>query len=280
METILTLPEFILTISLVFGLCVGSFLNVVAWRLPKMLNNSWQQQAAQYLQLSPPEHERLSLSVPASHCPACQHRIRPWHNLPVLGWLLLRGRCFDCQARIAVRYPLVELATGLLSLATVWHLGASPESLWYLPLVWSLVVLFLIDFDHQLLPDSITLPLLWLGLLVSLLGHSVPLEQAVIGAMLGYGSLWSVYWAFKLLTGKDGMGFGDFKLFAALGAWFGWQALPMIILLSALAGAVIGLILSRVRQGQPMAFGPFLCVAAGIHLFFGDAIMSWYLGQL
>ncbi len=282
MNLLLT-PEWLLAISLILGLCVGSFLNVVAWRLPKMLEMGWQREAAAYLQLPEPAHERFNLSYPSSHCPKCQTPIRPWHNIPLLGWLMLVGKCAACGQRISMRYPLVEMTTGLLSLAVVWLLGASPQSLLYLPLVWALVVLFLIDFDTQLLPDIITLPLMWLGLLISLLGLGqlgVSLNEALWGAILGYGSLWSVYWLFKLATGKEGMGFGDFKLFAALGAWLGWQALPMVILLSALAGAVIGLILQRVRQGQPMAFGPFLCVAALIYLFFGDAIMAWYLGLL
>lgn len=270
--------------AIIVGGLVGSFLNVVAHRLPIMMKREWVAECAEIegakVSYSDSYPERFNVAVPASRCPKCESQIKPWFNIPVFGWLMLRGKCKDCQAPISARYPIVEGVTALLSAATVWQFGATLEGLFWLGFVWSLVALTLIDLDEMILPDKITLPLVWAGILWHLWSQTLPLEEVVIGAMAGYLSLWSIYWLFKLITGKEGMGYGDFKLFAAFGAWFGWEALPLIILLSAAAGAVIGIIQQRIRAGQPMAFGPYLCVAAIVYLFFGDAIMTWYLGSM
>lgn len=270
--------------AVIVGGLVGSFLNVVAHRLPIMMKREWVAECAEIdgakVSYSDSYPERFNVAVPASRCPKCKSQIKPWFNIPVFGWLMLRGKCKDCQAPISARYPIVEGVTALLSAATVWQFGATLEGLFWLGFVWSLVALTLIDLDEMILPDKITLPLVWAGILWHLWSQTLPLEEVVIGAMAGYLSLWSIYWLFKLITGKEGMGYGDFKLFAAFGAWFGWEALPLIILLSAAAGAVIGIIQQRIRAGQPMAFGPYLCVAAIVYLFFGDAIMTWYLGSM
>lgn len=270
----------LITLTLVLGLLVGSFLNVVALRLPAMMERDWRIEARQVLELPAVAEPPLSLTQPPSTCPRCQHRIRPWHNIPVIGWLWLRGRCADCAAPISPQYPLVELACGLLSAACAWRFGWGPELAAALVLTWSLLVLAVIDARTTLLPDSITLPLLWAGLLLALVPLQTSLSSAVIGAAAGYLSLWSVYWAFKLLTGKEGMGYGDFKLFAALGAWLGWQQLLLIILLSSVVGAVvgIGLILARNRgRDLQIPFGPYLAAAGWIALVAGDTITAAYL---
>ena len=243
------------------GLLIGSFLNVCISRLP----------------------QDLSVVSPRSHCPQCEHTIAWYDNIPVLSYLLLGGKCANCGAGISVRYPLVEAATGLLTLVLGFYFQVSPALLGAMLLTWALVTLTLIDLDHQLLPDDITLPLLWLGLLFNLGGTYVPLQDAVLGAMLGYLALWSVYWVFKLLTGKEGMGYGDFKLLAALGAWLGWASLPLIILLSSLVGAACGIALMLIkRRGKdiPIPFGPYLAAAGWIALVWGDAIMARYLGTV
>lgn len=266
----------------VLGLLVGSFLNVVIYRLPVMMQNAWVREAAEMAGEDESEQPRFDLIKPDSTCPSCGHRIRAWENIPVISYLVLGGKCSQCKTRISPRYPIIELTTGLLSLALAWQFGASVQTATLLVLFWALIALTMIDVDHQLLPDSITLPLLWLGLLLNLVNTFVTLEQAVIGAVAGYLSLWSIYWAFKLLTGKEGMGYGDFKLFAAFGAWFGWGALPLIILLSSLVGAVVGIALiafmGRERQ-IPIPFGPYLCGAALVYVFWGNAITAWYLGS-
>lgn len=272
----------------IFSLLVGSFLNVVIYRLPVMMKHQWALEVAEYnedeaqfetLTKTPP----FNLIKPDSTCPKCSHTIRAWENIPVISWLFLKGKCSQCKNGISVRYPIVELATAILSALVAYQLGWGLPAFSFIVFIWCLVTLTMIDFDTQLLPDSITLPLLWLGLLLNIGEVHTSLTNAVIGATAGYLSLWSVYWLFKLITGKDGMGFGDFKLFAAFGAWFGWQALPLIILLSSLVGAVIGIgmimILGRDRQ-IPMPFGPYLCGAALVYLFFGDSIMSLYLGTV
>ncbi len=272
----------LLATVLVLGLLVGSFLNVVIYRLPVMMQNAWAREAAEMAGEDEPEQPRFDLIKPDSTCPSCSHQIRAWENIPVISYLVLGGKCSQCKTRISPRYPIIELTTGLLSLALAWQFGASVQTAALLVLFWALIALTMIDVDHQLLPDSITLPLLWLGLLLNLGNTFVPLEQAVIGAVAGYLSLWSIYWAFKLLTGKEGMGYGDFKLFAAFGAWFGWGALPLIILLSSLVGAVVGIALiafmGRERQ-IPIPFGPYLCGAALVYVFWGNAITAWYLGS-
>lgn len=267
--------------ALLLGLCLGSFLNVVIRRLPKMLEREWQQQAAELRGETPSGHEaRFNLLTPGSHCPSCGHRLRAWENLPLLGWLLLRGRCAACGVRIPVRYPMVELITGLLCAAAVLQFGVSGAALGAVTLCCALVALTFIDLDTQLLPDDITLPLLWIGLGFNLFGVFTTLESAVIGAAAGYLSLWSIYWVFRLATGREGMGYGDFKLLAALGAWFGWQSLPAIIVLSSAVGAVVGIAMILARRharGAPIPFGPYLAGAGLLALYFA-APMSRQFG--
>ena len=273
-------PAFFTLTCTALGLIVGSFLNVVILRLPKMMEQGWQRDCCEVLDQPAPVQEPISLSHPGSHCPGCGVAIKPWQNIPVISWLVLRGRCAQCGMGISVRYPAVELITGVLSGLVAWQFGFGIEALSALALIWMLVALTGIDIDTQLLPDSITLPLLWLGLAVNLFAVWTPLSSAVIGAMLGYGSLWSVYWLFKLVTGKEGMGYGDFKLLGALGAWFGWQAVPLMILLSSFVGAALGIaILLSKRQGRdtPMPFGPYLAGAGLLTLFFGDTLITEYL---
>jgi leader peptidase (prepilin peptidase)/N-methyltransferase len=267
--------------ALILGLLVGSFLNVVVHRLPIMLRREWQSQAREVLELEAQAPATgYNLMVPASRCPHCDHKIRAWENIPVLSWLILRGRCSSCKAPISSRYPLVELATGLLSAWLVWHFGFTWQAGSMLVLTWGLIAMSLIDADHQLLPDALVLPLLWLGLLINSQGVFTGLTDALWGAVIGYLSLWSVYWIFKLVTGKEGMGYGDFKLLAMLGAWGGWQILPLTILLSSLVGAVLGVIMLRLRNadgGTPIPFGPYLAVAGWIALIWGDWITTTYL---
>lgn len=265
------------------SLCVGSFLNVVIYRLPVMMERQWRQEATALLAgndaETPEAAERFNLLVPRSRCPHCGHQISALENIPVISWLALRGRCKSCHNPISPRYPLVELATALLSLLVFLVLGPTVQALVAIPVTWALVALTMIDFDRQLLPDAITLPLLWAGLLVNLNGTFVPLPSAVIGAMSGYLLLWSVYWLFKLATGKEGMGYGDFKLLAAFGAWLGWTMIPLIVLLSSVVGAIIGLCYLAIRkESAPFAFGPYIAIAGFIALLWGKPLMQWYLG--
>ncbi|WP_337077253.1 A24 family peptidase [Aeromonas dhakensis] len=277
-----SLPWLYFSLVFLFSLMIGSFLNVVIHRLPIMLEREWQ---AEYLSYFNPEtqlqqEERYNLMVPRSACPHCGHAITAMENIPLLSWLWLKGRCRECLAPISARYPLVELLTALLSLVVAATFPPSWGLLAALLLTWVLVALTFIDLDKMLLPDQLTLPLLWGGLLFNLAGGFVPLADAVIGAMAGYLVLWSLYWAFKLLTGKEGMGYGDFKLLAALGAWLGWQALPIVLLLSSLVGAIIGIsliLLHNHHQGKPIPFGPYLAIAGWIALLWGDTITRWYL---
>lgn len=272
----------------IVGLLIGSFLNVVIYRIPAMMHRAWALEVAEFsddatLLEQLKREPAFNLVTPDSSCPQCGHKIRAWENIPLISWLMLRARCSACHKPISARYPAVELITAALSALVAWQFGWSVTSLCLIPLVWLLVILTLIDFDTQLLPDSLTLPLLWAGLLLNSQEIIVSLDRAVIGAAAGYLSLWSIYWLFKLLTGKDGMGYGDFKLFAAFGAWFGWTALPLIILLASLVGALVGLvmILSLGRDRQlPIPFGPYLCGAALVYIFWGQGIMDWYLGSL
>lgn len=264
------------------GLVVGSFLNVVVHRLPKMLDRGWRRECRALLEpgAAVADEPTYNLVTPGSHCPACGHRIRPWENVPVVSWLVLRGRCSACGTRISARYPVVESVAAVLAAAVAWRFGFGWACLGALVLTWSLVALTVIDIDHQILPDAITLPILWLGLLWSLSGDLVSTRDAVIGAMAGYLSLWSVYWAFKLATGKEGMGYGDFKLLAMLGAWLGWQCLPAVILLSAGVGAIVGIaliLLQRLGRDVPIPFGPYLAAAGWIALMWGDWINQAYL---
>lgn len=263
-----------------FGLVVGSFLNVVIHRLPIMLDRTWRRQCDELAGKPVPADAPYNLVVPRSQCPACGHRISAFENIPVLSYLVLKGKCAGCGTHISARYPIVELVTGVLSGVIAWRFGVNTAAAGALLLTWALIALTVIDYDHQLLPDNITLPLLWLGFVFNLGGTYVPIASAVLGAIAGYMSLWLVYQLFRLITGKEGMGYGDFKLFAVFGAWLGWQQLPLIILLSSFVGAVIGiagiLLLGRDRR-VPIPFGPFLCVAGWIALLWGDAITRAYL---
>jgi len=267
------------------GLCVGSFLNVVIHRLPKMMEQEWLAQCAELRgETVSPEAEPLSLAKPRSRCPACGHQITAIENIPLISYLLiLRGKCSGCHAQISPRYPIIEAVTGLLSAYIAWHFGPTLQAAGALALVWALIALSAIDLDTQLLPDSITLPLLWLGLAFNLWAAYTDLSSAIIGAMLGYLALWSVFWLFKLATGKEGMGYGDFKLLAALGAWLGWQMLPAIILLSSVVGATVGITLivaTHHGRNVPIPFGPYLAVAGVIALFWGTSITHSYLGLI
>lgn len=269
----------------VFGLMVGSFLNVVIHRLPKMMEQEWREQCASLDDPHPAagDHNRsaYNLVVPRSACPSCGHQISALENIPILSYLVLRGRCAQCKTRISPRYPLVEALTGIISAAVAWRFGFGWAAASGLLFAWALIALTFIDFDTHLLPDSITQPLLWLGLLVNFNATFAPLGSAVAGAVAGYLSLWSVYWLFKLVTGKEGMGFGDFKLLAAIGAWLGWQVLPLAILLSSLVGAVVGVALivfaGHGRQ-VPIPFGPYLAGGGLIALFWGQQLTQAYLG--
>jgi leader peptidase (prepilin peptidase) / N-methyltransferase len=265
------------------GLILGSFLNVVILRLPRMMEASWRHDCAELSgegQAPEDAAKRLTLSSPPSTCPACGHRIRAVENIPVLSYLVLRGRCSACGTAISPRYPIIEAATALLTLIVVAHFGLTWQGGAALALTWALIALAVIDYDTQLLPDSLTLPLLWLGLILSLFGLFADSQSSIIGAVAGYLSLWLVFHGFRLATGKEGMGYGDFKLLGMFGAWLGWQALPQIILLSAVTGAAIGigLILARRHEsGKPLPFGPYLATAGWISLLWGDQINAAYL---
>ncbi|SFM41721.1 prepilin peptidase [Marinobacter zhejiangensis] len=285
--SIFTSSPWLLYFIVVFvSLCIGSFLNVVIFRLPKMMEQDWLCQCEEFLEV--PEKQRASaqkitLSTPNSTCPSCGHEIKPWENIPVISYLMLGGKCSSCKTRISPRYPIIEALTALFSVFTVWLLGPTEAALWSLVLVWTLVALTMIDLDTQLLPDSMTLPLMWLGLILSYFGVMGDFNSAFWGAIAGYLSLWSVYWLFKLVTGKEGMGHGDFKLLAALGAWLGWQMLPVIILLSSVVGAVVGICLMVFRQHgreTPIPFGPYLAGAGLLALWFGEQLQAWWLGYL
>jgi len=287
-------PGFLLTVCIILGLLVGSFLNVVVYRLPIMLQRDWRAQCCDYLEIENPtpdnnessaKFEVFNLQKPDSHCPLCNHKIRAWENVPVLSYLFLGGKCSSCKTKISIRYPAVELVSGVLSGLVAIYFGATWLTLALLFFTWSLIALTLIDFDHQLIPDNITLPLIWLGLLVNTLdlGFGVTLRDAVIGAIAGYLVLWAFYWAFKLATDKEGMGYGDFKLLSALGAWMGWQSLLPTIILSSLVGAVIGIgmIVLRGRdKSAPMPFGPFLAGAGFIMIIWGPQLSAFYMDNI
>ena len=267
-------------IAAVIGLCIGSFLNVVIHRLPQMLERGWQGECAELRGETPQVQPRYNLMVPRSKCPGCGHSITALENIPVFSWLALRGKCSACRSPISARYPLVEILGGALAACAILRFGPNWQGVAACGFLWALLALTFIDFDTQLLPDDITLPLLWAGLAVNTMGLIVPLRDAVIGAIAGYLSLWTVYWLFKLIRGKEGMGHGDFKLLAALGAWMGWQVLPLIILMSSVVGAVIGITLVVFRgrdHNIPLAFGPYLAIAGAITLFFGGTLMRTFL---
>ena len=277
-------PTFFVTFSVIFGLMVGSFLNVVIHRLPKMMEREWH---ANCLELQGKEaaeevkaQTKYTIVTPRSACPKCGHNITALENIPVISYLMLGGKCKGCKTGISLRYPLIEALTGALIGLVAYHYGYSYSALFAFIFVFALVALTFIDFDTQLLPDDITLPLLWLGLLFNLNDGFTNLKSAVVGAILGYLILWSVYWAFKLATGKEGMGYGDFKLLAAIGAWFGWQMLPAVILLSSVVGAVIGIgliVFKGKGGGTAIPFGPFLALGGIAALFFGAQLMQFYL---
>lgn len=273
-----------LLFSTLLGLVVGSFLNVVAYRLPVMMEREWQSQCRELLEIEDnreeQQQEQFNLSMPRSRCPGCGHPISALENIPVISYLFLRGRCSACGIRISPRYPIVEAVTGLLSLAIAWHFGVSWQTAAALPLTWALIALSLIDFDHKLLPDTIVLPGIWAGLLLSLFSLFTDAHSSIIGAVAGYLSLWGVFHLFRLITGKQGMGYGDFKLLALFGAWLGWQQLLLIVLLSSLVGALVGialiLFLGRDRS-IPIPFGPYLASAGWISLLWGDSLIQLYL---
>lgn len=269
-----------ITISVIFGLLVGSFLNVVIYRMPKIMEREWHNNCLELQGLEIPEQPKFSISKPRSACPHCGHKITALENIPVISYLFLRGKCSSCQAKISPRYPLIEALTGLLIGLVSWKFGYSSLTLFAWLFTFALIALTFIDFDTQLLPDDITLPLLWLGLFVNLNSGFTDLKSAVIGAIAGYLILWSIYWVFKLVTGKEGMGYGDFKLLAAIGAWFGWQLLPAVILLSSIVGVIIGVgLIIYAKRGRevPMPFGPFLALGGIAALFYGQQLAGYYL---
>ncbi len=270
-----------------FSLLVGSFLNVVIHRLPIMLERSWQQEYSDYFstedQATEEEKELYNLFLPRSACPHCSQQISALENIPLLSWLCLRGRCRSCHKPISIRYPAVELLTAVASVVVAVYFPPGIPLAGALLLTWILIALTFIDLDKMLLPDQLTLPLLWAGLIINISEQYVSLTDAVLGAAAGYMVLWSLYWTFKLLTGKEGMGYGDFKLLAALGAWLGWQSLPLILILSSCVGAILGITLivaNRQQHGKPMPFGPYLAIAGWIALLWGHQITDWYLGLI
>lgn len=282
------LPLFFYLSVALLSLMVGSFLNVVVYRLPKMLEREWYTQCREFLadevkDIPEKKLPEMTLSKPNSTCPHCGHAIKFYENIPVVSWLVLCGKCSQCKNKISKRYPIVETVTALLSLVVAHHYGVSSATLFVLLLTWGLIALTLIDLDHMLLPDQIVLPLLWVGLLINMNNGFVPLEDALIGAVAGYMSLFTVFWLFKLLTGKEGMGHGDFKLYALFGAWAGWQLLPLLILMASVVGAIVGIGLMAFKghqRGQAIPFGPYLAVAGWITLLWGEGIWAWYLSTL
>ncbi|MGJ0483465.1 MAG: prepilin peptidase [Methylomicrobium sp.] len=291
------LSDFLPYIVFVVGLMVGSFLNVVIYRLPIMMYGGWRKECIEFLELAPEavpvpqgagnvpltEETPFNLVLPLSRCSSCKTPIKPYQNIPVLSYLFLKGKCAHCGARIPSRYPAIELLTAVLSTVVAWHFGYTPQTLFALLLTWSLIALSFIDIDHHLLPDSINLPMLWLGLILSLFGLYTDAPSSIVGAAAGYGSLWLVFHLFKLITGKEGMGFGDFKLLALFGAWLGWQSLPLIVLLSTLTGAVLGIasvVFAKRDHAAPIPFGPYLAIAGWIALIWGESINRVYLASI
>jgi leader peptidase (prepilin peptidase) / N-methyltransferase len=286
-EALQSIPVLFVALAIILGLLVGSFLNVVIHRLPKMMENEWRVQCAELASGTDPAPAQVTndkpiynLVIPRSACPDCGHQITAIENIPIVSYLALGGKCRGCKRKISPRYPIVEGLTALLSGMIAWHFGFGLAGISALILLWGLIALTFIDADTQLLPDSITLPLLWLGLIVNIDGTFTDLRSALLGAVFGYLALWSVYWIFKLVTKKEGMGYGDFKLLAAIGAWLGWQVLPIVILLSSVVGAVVGIVLillARLGRNIPLPFGPYLAMAGFIALIWGQPIMDSYL---
>ncbi|HET7362301.1 MAG TPA: A24 family peptidase [Burkholderiales bacterium] len=278
-------PAVLPWLALVFGLCIGSFLNVVIHRLPKMMEREWRAECAALAGEAPREEAPLNLFTPRSRCPACGHGIGALQNIPLVSWLVLRGKCTSCGARISMRYPLVELLAGVGAAYSFWRFGASLAAVGAALLVWFTIALAFIDQETGLLPDDLTLPLAWIGLLVNLRGAFVPLADAVTGAVAGYLALWLVYWGYKLATGKEGMGYGDFKMNAAVGAFLGWKMLPLVILLSSVVGLAFGALQMFAARGKWDAgfrfhFGPYIAIAALVALFWGEPILRWYAERL
>ena len=278
-------PAVLPWLALVLGLCIGSFLNVVIHRLPKMLEREWRAECAALGGQEPPKEEPLNLFVPRSRCPSCGHKIGALENVPLISWVVLRGKCSSCKARISAKYPVVELLAGIAAGYSAWRFGPSLAALGASVFIWFTIALAVIDQETGLLPDDLTLPLIWIGLLLNLQGAFVPIQDAVLGAVAGYLALWLVYWAFKLLTGKEGMGFGDFKMNAAVGAFLGWKMLPLVILLSSLVGLVFGaaqMFAARGRYdgGFRFHFGPYIAIAGVIALYWGEAMMRWYMSRV
>jgi leader peptidase (prepilin peptidase)/N-methyltransferase len=279
-EVLRTEPVIFVTFSFIFGLTVGSFLNVVIHRLPKMMEREWHANCLELQGKEVPEQPKYTIVTPRSACPKCGHQITALENIPIISWLILGGKCSNCKTKISKRYPLIEALTGALIGLVAYKFGYTYSALFAFIYVFALVTLTFIDFDTQLLPDDITLPLMWLGLIFNISNGFTDLKSAVLGAIFGYLILWSVYWLFKLVTGKEGMGYGDFKLLGAIGAWFGWQLLPAVILLSSVVGAVIGIgmIMFRGKTGNTaIPFGPFLALGGIAALFFGQQLASFYL---
>ncbi|WP_444901096.1 prepilin peptidase [Microbulbifer sp. SSSA007] len=286
LETLASYPALLLSSAFILGLLIGSFLNVVILRLPVMMEREYKRDFYSYFDTKPDKAEQeelnkpFNLVLPYSHCPKCKTEIKPWQNVPIISFLFLRGKCGSCGTAISRRYPTVELITGILTAVIVWQLGFTWQALAGCVFTWVLIALTGIDFDKQLLPDNLTLPLLWGGLFINLWGVFAPLQDAVIGAIAGYLSLWLVFHIFKLVTGKEGMGAGDFKILAAIGAWFGWQILPLVVVLSAAVGAIAGIAWSLAKGRDhrlPIAFGPYLAGAGWIAMLWGDQIIGWYL---
>ena len=284
LNILLTIPYLLTALAGLSGLLVGSFLNVVIFRLPIMMQRNWRKECADYLQIDAKDialpEEPFNLALPLSRCPHCNTLIKPQHNIPIFSYLVLEGCCAKCRNPISLRYPIIEALTAIASAIVAWHFGYTLQTVFALILTWSLIALSFIDIDHQLLPDNITLPVLWLGLLLSLFGFFTDTHASIIGAIAGYTILWAIYHLFKLTTGKEGMGYGDFKLLSLFGAWLGWQYLPVIILLSSLVGAIIGLsmiLIHRRDHNTPIPFGPYLAAAGWIALLWGEDLNQIYL---
>ncbi|MFT5425834.1 MAG: leader peptidase (prepilin peptidase)/N-methyltransferase [Gammaproteobacteria bacterium] len=275
-----TQPLFFIFMMTMLGMCIGSFLNVVIYRLPKMMQQDWHEQCCELLDIKNQKREQqTNLIFPRSSCPACQHKISTLENIPVISYLFLKGRCRSCNIKISLQYPLIEIFTGLTTAYIAWHFGFSLQALFAALLTWALISLSMIDLEHSLLPDDITLPFMWLGLACSIFGVFTDITSSLIGAMLGYSILWLIFMSFKVITGKEGMGYGDFKLLALLGAWLGWQSLPLIILLSSITATIIGIamILFKGRdKAAAFPFGPYLAISGWITLFWGEELIGTY----
>lgn len=279
-----TQPVFFVITMALLGMCVGSFLNVVIYRLPKMMHQDWQKQCCELLDIKNKkvEEQQFNLIFPGSSCPACQHKITALENIPVISYLFLKGRCKSCNTKISPQYPLIEILTGLTTAYIAWHFGFSLQTLFAVLLTWALICLSVIDLEHSLLPDDITLPFMWLGLACNIFGIFTDMSSSLIGAMLGYSVLWLIFMSFKVITGKEGMGYGDFKLLALLGAWLGWQSLPLIILLSSITASIIGIAMIIFKGRDKAAafpFGPYLAIAGWITLLWGENLIGIYLNN-